>query len=145
MIRSHAPTMIIATASAMTASLINAICFRDIMEARRFGSTPGCLDFYDPDVVSAPLFNGQADTFRSVFQIPEVTTLLHSLEQRLVRIGGGPSVLIDISWIDAEPPDCYNPHALIGLRAHSGRCPSVFFADQVPLSETGLIIVSALV
>jgi hypothetical protein len=98
-IRSHAPTMIIATASAMTASLINAICFRDIMEVRRFGSTPGCLDFYDPDVVSAPLF----DTFRSVFQIPEAGTLLHSLEQRLVRIGDGPSALIDISWIDAEP------------------------------------------
>jgi hypothetical protein len=133
--------MIIATASAMTASLVNAICFRDIMEALRFGSTPGCLDFYDPDVVSAPLLNGQADTF----QIPEAGTLLHSLEQRLVRIGDGPSALIDISWIDAEPPDCYNPHALIGLRTHSGRCPSVFFADEVPLSETGLIIVSALV
>ena len=145
MIRSHAPTMIIATASAMNASPINAIRFRDIMKARRLGSTPGCLDFYDPDVVSAPLLNGQADTFRSVFQIPEAGTLLHSLEQRLVRIGDGPSALIDISWIDAESPHYYNPHALIGLRDHSGRGLSVFFADEVPLPETGLIIVSALV
>jgi hypothetical protein len=144
-ISSHAPTMMIATARAITESLINAICFRDIMEARWFGSTPGCLDFYDPDVVSAPLLNGQADSFRSFFQIPDATTLLHAVEQRLVRIGGGPSALIDTSSIDAEPPHCYDPHALIGFRAHSGRCPSVSFADEVPLVETGLIIVSALV
>jgi hypothetical protein len=36
-ISSHAPTMIIATASAMIASLINARCFRDIVEVRRLG------------------------------------------------------------------------------------------------------------